>query len=141
MESYRSKAQQNAISIATAYKRKADKVRPVNLLAPDKTVIGGITEWREVALCQQRASIQGLPLSLYNHFLKPRYTKLARGTRLKPEQLERIIVGDLQPREREIFKAMLFNREEALVWEFSKMGRVSRDVTPLLKIKTILYKA
>ena len=45
IESYRSKAQWNAISIATAYKRKADKVRPVNLLVLDKTVIGGIMEW------------------------------------------------------------------------------------------------
>jgi len=57
MESYRSKAQQNAISIATAYKQKADKVHLVNSSAPDRTVIGGIMEWREVALRQQKALI------------------------------------------------------------------------------------
>ena len=52
-------------------------------------------EWREVALRRQKASIRGLPLSPYNYFLKPRYTKLARGVRLKLERLERIIVGDI----------------------------------------------
>ena len=36
---------------------------------------------------------------------------------------------------------MLFNQKEALVWEFSKIGRVSRDITPPLKIKTVPYKA
>jgi len=141
MESYRSKARQNAMSVATAYKRKADKVRPVNSSAPDRTVMGGIMEWREVALRRQKASIRGLPLGPYDHFLEPRYTKLARGARLKPERLERMIVGDIQPREREIFEAMLFNREEALAWEFSEMGRVSRDVTPPLKIKTVPHEA
>jgi len=44
MESYRSKAQQNAISVATTYKQKADKVRLVNLLVLNRTVIGGIIE-------------------------------------------------------------------------------------------------
>ena len=44
MESYRSKAQQNAISVATIYKQKVDKVRLVNLLVLDKTVIEGIIE-------------------------------------------------------------------------------------------------
>ena len=89
---------------------------------------------------RQKESIRGLPLSPYNHFLEPRYTKLAYGARLKPERLERIIIGDIRLREREILKAMLFNREEALVWEFSEMGYISRDVTPPLKIKTVLYK-
>jgi hypothetical protein len=99
MESYRSKARQSAMSIATAYKRKADKVHPVNSSTPDGTVLGGIMEWREVALRRQKASIRGLPLGPYDHFLEPRYTKLARGARLKPERLERMIVGDIRPRE------------------------------------------
>ena len=141
VENYRSKARQKAMSIATAYKRKSDKVRPVNSSALDRTVLGGIMEWRDVALHRQKASIQGLPLGPYDHFLEPRYTKLARGARLKPERLERMIVGDIQPREREIFEAMLFNQEEALAWEFSEMGRVSRDVTPPLKIKTVPHEA
>jgi len=52
-----SKAQQNAINVVTAYKRKADKVHLVNSSALNRTVIGGIMEWREVALYRQKVLI------------------------------------------------------------------------------------
>ena len=77
----------------------------------------------------------------FDHIIEPRYTQLARGARLKPERLERMLVGDIKPNERQILEAMLFNREEALAWEFSEMGHVSRDVTPPLKIKTVPHEA
>ena len=68
------------------------------MLALDRVAIEGIIEWREVALRRQKASIRVLPLSLYNYFLKPQYTKLAYSARLKLEQLECIIVGNIQLR-------------------------------------------
>ena len=88
---------------------------------------------------KQREQICDLLIGLFNHFLEPGYTQLARGTRLTPKRLERIIVGDIWPQEREILKAMLFNWEEALAWGFSKMGKVRPEVTLLIKIK-IIYR-
>ena len=52
-----------------------------------------------------------------------------------------MLISDIKPNERQILEAMLFNQEEALVQEFSKIGRISRDITLLLKIKTIPYEA
>ena len=89
---------------------------------------------------QQKKLIQGLPLGPFDYIIKPRYTQLAYRARLKPERLERILVGDIKPNERQILEAMLFNQEEALAWEFSEMGCVSRDVTPPLKIKTVPHE-
>ena len=57
MENYQNKAQQNAISIVTVYKQKTDKVHLVNSLVLDGITIGGIIEWREMALRQQKALI------------------------------------------------------------------------------------
>ena len=55
--------------------------------------------------------------------------------------MEKLIVGDLWPRERELFKEILYNREGALAWEFSKIGRVSPEVAPPQKIQIVLHKA
>ena len=140
MERQRRQARQQRLTISTAYKRKAEKVQPVNSSTPDKSTLGGVQDWRERALEQQKKLIRGLPLGPFDHIIEPRYTQLARGARLKPERLERMLVGDIKPNERQILEAMLFNREEALAWEFSEMGRVSRDVTPPLKIKTVPHE-
>ena len=84
---------------------------------------------------KQQERIRDLPIGLFDHFLEPGYTQLAKGTRPTPKRLERIIVGDIWPQEREILKAMLFNWEEALAWGFLKMGKVRPEVAPLMKIK------
>ena len=52
-----------------------------------------------------------------------------------------MLVSDIKPNKRQILETILFNQEEALAWEFSKIGHISGDITPPLKIKTILYKA
>ena len=52
-----------------------------------------------------------------------------------------MLVGDIKPNKKQILKAILFNWEKALIWEFFEIGHISREVTPLLKIKTVPYKA
>jgi hypothetical protein len=44
---------------------------------------------------KQQKRIRNLLIRPFNHFLEPRYTQLARGVRLTPKRLERIIVGDI----------------------------------------------
>jgi hypothetical protein len=44
---------------------------------------------------KQRERIRDLLIGPFDHFLEPRYTQLARGVRLIPKRLERIIIGDI----------------------------------------------
>jgi hypothetical protein len=61
-----------------------------------------------------------------------------RDSRLTPERLKKIIVGDeLIEEERKLLTVILFNREAAFAWEFSELGRIKPEITPLLKIRTI----
>ena len=55
--------------------------------------------------------------------------------------MEQLIIGNLWPREQELFKEILYNREGALAWEFSEIRRVSLEVTPPQKIRTVPHKA
>lgn len=58
------------------------------------------------------------------------------------KRMKNLIVGDgLLPRERELFEEMLYCREVAIIWEFSEMGKVSRDISPPVKINTIPHNA
>ena len=88
---------------------------------------------------KQQKQIYNLLIRLFNYFLKPKYTQLAKKTKLIPKHLKYIIIGDIQLQKREIFKAILFNWEEALTQEFLKIGKVKLKVAPLIKIK-ITYR-
>ena len=88
---------------------------------------------------KQQKQIYDLPIGLFNHFLKPKYTQLIKGIRSTPKHLEYIIVGDIQLQKREIFKAILFNQEEVLIQGFLKIEKVKLEVALLIKIK-ITYK-
>jgi len=46
---------------------------------------------------------------------------------------------DLLLREIEMLKELLYRRELALAWDFRELGRVSREVIPLVVINTVLY--
>ena len=44
-------------------------------------------------------------------------------------------------KERDLLFAILDNREEALAWDFSYLGLLKPEISLLLEIYTILYKA
>ena len=47
------------------------------------------------------------------------------------ERIEALVVGDsLQKKEKELFIEMLYNREKALAFDFSEIGKVKPDVAP-----------
>ena len=117
--------------VFTLYKRKADKVLPVSTSQTDGSVPGGLNDWRERALArEQAAGLYSAPYR-YNQWILPRFATFKRGTRLTPERLERLLIGDiLLSSERDLLIEVLFNREGALAWEFSEMGRIKEEVAP-----------
>ena len=42
---------------------------------------------------------------------------------------------------KKVLTKVLYNQKAVLAWDFSKMGKVKKEVSPLQKIKTIDYQA
>lgn len=130
--------------IATLYKRKADKVRPVDSDKSDGSTPGGLPNWKERAWkrVEHLAKKNGDSNSKYNGFVTPRTASFPRGQRLTPERCGDLIVGDdVWPEERKMLEEVLLCREAALAWTFDEMGRVSSEVVPPQQIRTVPHKA
>jgi hypothetical protein len=114
----------------------------VNLSKSDGLKPGGLPNWRELRLAQQRASLKDQPLGQYDHLFEPRYTKIPWGSRLTDARKKALNVGEqIWPQERFLFKQMLHHREEALSWVFSEYGRVRPEVAPPQVIRTVPHEA
>ena len=67
----------------------------------------------------------------YTHWLIPKFTPIAKGARLIPERLAKMIIGDgMTIEEKDVLTEMLYNREVVLVWDFTEIGKVKREVAP-----------
>lgn len=67
----------------------------------------------------------------YSQWLIPKFTPIAKGARLTPERLAKMIIGDgMTSEEKEVLTEMLYNREAVLAWDFSEMGKVKKEVAP-----------
>lgn len=128
--------------VSTLYKRKADKVNPVNKGEGGEKP-GGDVHWREKAIQEERK--RGLHLKKdypYSQWLYPRISRLGEGARLTPERVERLVIGNsLTPQERDVVLQMLYNREGAFAWVFSEIGHVKKEVAPPQEIRTIPHEA
>jgi len=52
-----------------------------------------------------------------------------------------IIGKNLTPQEKKLFIEILYNREAAFIWNFSKIRKVRPEVAPPQKIKTVPHTA
>jgi hypothetical protein len=124
--------------VNTMYKRKGKKVLPVNIARTDGAAPGGETFWKEKILEKEKEKLKGRPPGKFDRWLTPRFTDAPVGTRLTPERKATIQVGEeLTPQEKELLFACLQNREMALAWNMSEIGRIRKEVTPPLKIDTV----
>lgn len=123
--------------IRTMYKRKKDKVRPVDQPHKDGGVPEEKQEWKE--------PLEGGKLvdrSYYNGNLIPKFSKIKKGSRLTEERVSELkIGGDLTKREKELLLEVLFNREEAIAFDFNEKGIIKREVEAPHKIPTIEHQA
>jgi len=126
-------------SVATAYKAKARKVRPVDPNGTDGTMPGGMLDWLEKS---KEKDVVCWARGLYDDWISPKFSGIARGSRLTEERLQKLVVGEwLWPRERKLFTEMCYNREKAFAFDFTEIGRVRTDVAPPQIIKTVEHKA
>lgn len=105
--------------VYTLYKRKVDKVKPVNSDAKDDKVLGGRDNWYTRVWSKKRpiAERNRDVNNPYHKFIIPRTVEFKRGKRLTPEYVKALIVSyDLIPVERDILLRVLYNREAVLAW-------------------------
>ena len=123
-----------------AYKRKSQKVQPVDLSLSDGSKPDGSDTWRLDAIKRETPILD--PTDKYTHWLIPKFTPIAKGARLTPERLGKMIIGDgMTEQEKEVLTEMLYNREAVLAWDFTEMGKVKKEVAPPQKIRTVDHKA
>ena len=83
----------------------------MNLNKSNGSTPGKSKSWREDII---REEIKNMILDLddlYAKWLIPKFSKIAKGSRLTLERIEKLIVGSITPQERELLLAMLYNRE------------------------------
>ena len=71
----------------------------------------------------------------------PRIADISKGSKITPERIRKLDVRDiLQPFEREIFEEIIINKEKAIAFDWTEYKRFYKDVSPPIKLKTILHK-
>jgi Reverse transcriptase (RNA-dependent DNA polymerase) len=132
----------NTLRINTLYKRKADKVRPVDSSTSDGSTPGGREDWRLRAIEREKQRGFDKQEGKFDCWLHPRTASFPRGQRLTDRRFTDLQIGEmLTDQERELLKEMLLNREAALSWTFDELGRVVEDVTPPQRIRTVEHEA
>jgi hypothetical protein len=125
--------------VLTLYKRKVDKVRPVDCGESDGDNPGGVSNWVEIL---KRSDVYHEPTGVYSKWLILKFSDIERGSRLTEERISKLVIGSgLTKEEKALFIEMLYNREKVLAFDFSHCGRVRREVAPPQVIKTVEHKA
>jgi hypothetical protein len=83
------------LPIATMYKRKADKVRPVDASDTDGSTPGGRADWKKIAWekIKEIAARNADPTSKHHGFVVPRTADFPRNERLTAERAKKLIIG------------------------------------------------
>ncbi|PWO23152.1 Rho guanyl nucleotide exchange factor, partial [Pyrenophora tritici-repentis] len=124
--------------------RVADKVKPVDIPREDAPMDLGRKDWKERAIARQaaRIALRGPDIGPFDHLFYVRTATFPRGHRLNPERLRKMNIGeDLRPNEVHLIQQLMFQREDALAWEFQHMSQIHEDVQPPYKIRTIPHTA
>jgi hypothetical protein len=127
-----------SVEINTLYKRKADKVKPVDLGKTDGDIPGGIDNWFE----EDEKARPPRSGGKFDDFITGRFSELAIGNRLTKERFGQLTIGrQISEQERELLYETLLNREAALAFDWTHLGRIREEVSPPLEIKTIPHEA
>ena len=119
--------------INTLSKKKADKIKPMDLPHPGGIKPGGALNWRTKAISQELYQ-----LGKYAGWIIPKFSSIKKGTRLTSERLKKLKLGDgLSDEEKDVFYEMLYNREAAVAFDFKEKGYFNSEIEPPHVVLTI----
>ena len=130
---------QGEISVFTAYKPKSKKVQPVNANDGTGEGPGGRPDW------YARSKAREVPqehTGRYKDHLLPRISGIPKGSRLTPERLAALDVGEwLWVEEKAMFFELMLNHEGAIAFDWKECSKIHEDVSPPILIKTVPHEA
>jgi hypothetical protein len=127
-----------AYTVNGAYKTKDKKVQPVDQADEEGKKPGGRRDWYSRSKTRDTPQEQ---IGIYQQYILPRISDIPRQSRLTPERMKELDIGDLQPAERMLLEEVLINREKAFAFEWPDCGQIHEDVSPPIEINTIEHKA
>ncbi len=132
----------NHVKVATAYKRKAQKIQSVNSSKLNNSISEDLTNWKQILLTQIKLNMTEMKSEKYDHWLFFKFFKIAQEFRLTSKRAKRMICDDaLTLQEKNLLLKMLFNREATMIWDFSEIRKIKDIVSFLQQIRTILHDA
>ena len=125
----------------TLYKKKADKVNPVDNAQTDGSTPEGDPHWRSKKWALIRDKLD--PRHEFDKLITPKWSTMPRGERLTRKRWEELIKKDdvLRPGEKKLFLWLLLNREAALAWDWDHKQTLDPIVAPPQHIRTVMHKA
>ena len=112
------------VPVSTAYKRKKDKVRPLDQPTNGEGT-GGDPHFLDK--CEEREKQEGrhTPGRHFDLWITLKFSDIPHGSRLTKERKAEMDIGsELWPREKELLLALLFNRESAIAFDWQEKGRI-----------------
>jgi len=124
------------------YKTKDKKIHPRDDVPSDGSTPEGDPLWKVKNLAEARKTMQP-DTGPFAGLITPKFSSIQAYSRLKPDRLEELMgtVSHLTEKEKELFLAVLLNREAALCWEFEECGSIDHKVAPPQVIRTVPHKA
>ena len=120
------------------YKRKKDKVKPVNRPHKEGLKPEGVENWKE-QIAVYKGEDSNKSGSQYP-WLILRFSNIERGRQLTPERIEKLKIGQsLTSKERIVLLEVLFNREGGIAFDFTEKGYFKVEVEPPHAIPTIQH--
>ena len=117
------------------YKRKAQRVLPLNVPKADRLTPGGEVFWKDTV--KEAELLKGKLLREYDRWITPWFSIAPIGARLASNRLSSISIRpELNKAERALLMVCLQNQEITLSWNLSKISRVRPKVSPPLTIDT-----
>ena len=118
------------IPVSTAYKRKKDKIRPL-----DQPTNGEGTGGDPLFLekCEKQEALEGRHTQKgpFDAWITPKFSSIPQGSRLREERIADLDIGaELWPREKELLMTLLFNREAAIAFDWQENGRIHEEIEP-----------
>jgi hypothetical protein len=98
--------QPQTFRVSTVYKTKANKVRLVDPGETDGSKPRGRPDWFEWSKADD---VPCLDPGKYADWITPKFSDIPKGSRLTDERIKGLIIGDLWPKEKELFIEVLYN--------------------------------
>ena len=118
------------VPVSTAYKRKKDKVRPLDQPTNGEGTGGDLFFLEK---CEKQEKLEGrhTPKEPFDVWITPKFSNIPHGSRLTEERIAELDIGaEVWPREKDLLMTLLFNREAAIAFDWQEKARIREEIEP-----------